>query len=286
MSYECIEVRPVSGALGAEIHGVDLSEPLDNQIFDEIHRAFLDNLVIFFRDQEITPGQQLAFARRFGGIHLHPYMKGLDDQPEILEIVKEVDDAYNFGGTWHTDQMFAEKPALGTLLYAKEAPAAGGDTLFANMYLAYESLSDGMKEMLAGLKTLNVGDRNKRRGGRSRAQRYGGKSTMRQKVQKPVGVQTESAHPAVRTHPETARKSLYIGAHTQQMAGLTYEESLPLVEYLAQHAVRPEFTCRFRWEVGSLALWDNRCTQHHALNDYPGQRRRMHRITIAGDKPV
>ena len=280
--FETIEVRPIAGALGAEIHGVDLSEPLGNQTWDEIHRAWLQNNVIFFRDQKLTPQQYLSFAKRWGGIHLHPYMKGLDDIPEIFEIIKKEDDTQNFGGRWHTDQMFCPDPAKATMLYALEVPAAGGDTMFSNLYRAYDSLSDGMKAMLADMKTFNVGDR--KYGGLSRAERYAKGGSMAGKVAPPKE-DINSEHPLIRTHPETGRKALYIGSHTERFTGMTKEESQPLMDYLMEQAHRPEVTCRFRWEVGSLAIWDNRCSQHNAVNDYHGQRRRMHRITIKGDRP-
>ena len=286
MSYQTIEVRPLSGALGAEIEGVDLSKDLDNQTFDEVHRALLENLVIFFRNQELKPDQQIAFARRFGDIHFHPYMRGLDDHPEILELIKEEGDTHTFGEVWHTDQMFNPKPAMGTMLYAKEVPPAGGDTMYANMYMAYDALSDGMKELAGKLKTFNVGDRMKSHGKESRKDRYKGSKAMHAKVKDPGDdVVTEAVHPLVRTHPEAGRKAIYLGNHTQRFEGMTDEESAPLITFLSKHSTRPEFVCRFRWQVGSLALWDNRCTQHYAIGDYDGRRRRMHRITIAGDRP-
>ncbi len=279
--YEAIEVTPIAGALGAEIAGADLSKPLTDGLFAEIYQAFVEHQVIFFRDQEMTPEQYLAFAKRWGAIHLHPFMKGLDAHPEILELVKTETDTYAFGNSWHSDQMFAPKPAKCTMLYAKETPAHGGDTLFASLYLAYESLSDGMKTMLDGLHGFNSGDRTSAHGRKSRAERYTGAAAMI--LQDPGDVQTESVHPLVRTHVDTGRKALYIGSHTQWLDGFTPEESRPILAQLQNHISRPEFTCRFRWAPGSLAIWDNRCCQHYAINDYAGQRRRMHRITIKGE---
>jgi alpha-ketoglutarate-dependent taurine dioxygenase len=287
-SYRRIEVKPIAGALGAEICEVDLAR-LDNETFKEIEAAWLEHLVVFFRDQKITPEQQIAFAKRFGDIHYHPFMNGMEEHPEILEIVKEEGDTRAFGEVWHTDQMFNPKPAKATILYAKETPEAGGDTLFANMYLAYETLSEPMKALLAGVKTWNVGDRKKLsqgdKMGSAREGRYVGNEKMAAKVRDPGDLQTESAHPLVRTHPETRRKAIYIGNHTQTLDGFKPAEARGIVDFLVAHSVQPEFTCRFRWEVGSMAIWDNRCTQHRALNDYAGKRRRMHRITIAGDAP-
>ena len=287
-SYRRIEVKPVAGALGAEIAGVNLGR-LDDETFEEIRRAWLENLVIFFRDQNITPEQQIAFARRFGEFHHHPFMKGMDEYPDILEIIKEEGDTKAFGEVWHTDQMFNPKPAKATILYAKETPDAGGDTMFTNLYMAYDTLSEPMKALLAGVKTWNVGDRKRlmdgEKAGITRDGRYAGNEKMSAKLRNPGDVVTEAAHPLVRTHPETGRKALYISNHTQTLEGFKNSEARPIVDYLRTHAVEPEFTCRFRWQVGSMAIWDNRCTQHRALNDYPGKRRRMHRITIAGDSP-
>ena len=282
-NYRYIGVRPLAGALGAEIDGIDLAEDLGEDVFGEVRQAFLDHLVVFFRDQTITPAEQVAFARRFGGIHLHPYMRGLPEQPEVLEIRKDPDDTYTFGSVWHTDQMFNPQPAMATMLYAHEVPPYGGDTMFANMYLALERLSPAMQAMLAGLRSHCVGDTPGKAG--SRADRYGGTTSMAPNLQERADP-IVAEHPLVRTHPETGRKSLYIGVHVQRLAGMTEAESAPLLGFLREHATKPEFTCRFRWEPGSLALWDNRCTQHYAVPDYQGQRRRMHRVTIEGDRPV
>jgi taurine dioxygenase len=288
-SYRRIDVKPIAGALGAEIAGVDLGT-LDDETFDEIQAAWLKYLVVFFRGQTIAPEQQLAFAKRFGDIHYHPFMRGMDEHPEILEIIKEEGDTKAFGEVWHTDQMFNPKPAKATILYAKETPDAGGDTMFTNLYLAYETLSNPMKGMIAGVKTWNVGDRktlaqNGPMASAPRAGRYVGNEKMAAKVRDPGDVPTESAHPLVRTHPETGRKALYISNHTQTLDGFNRAEARPILDFLMAHAVQPEFTCRFRWDVGSLAFWDNRCAMHNPINDYHGHRRVMHRITLAGDKP-
>src|ERR1700730_202844 len=287
-SYRKIEVKPLAGALGAEIRGVDLKR-LDDATFAEVRSAWLEHLVVFFRDQTIEPEEQIAFAKRFGAIHHHPFVKGMEEHPEILEIVKEEGDTRAFGEVWHTDQMFNPKPAKATILYAKETPNVGGDTMFANMYLAYAALSEPMQALLAGVRTWNVGDRKKLSQaaamGSARQGSYSGNATMAAKVRDPGDLQTEAAHPLVRTHPETGRKALYIGNHTQNLEGLKPSEARPIIDFLMAPAVQPELPCRFRWEVGSMAIWDNRCTQHRALNDYPGKRRRMHRITIAGDAP-
>lgn len=287
-SYRRIEVKPIAGALGAEIGGVDLAR-LDDETFKEIEAAWLEHLVVFFRRQSITPEQQIAFAKRFGDIHHHPFMKGMEEHPDILEIIKEEGDTKAFGEVWHTDQMFNPKPAKATMLYAKETPDAGGDTMFANMYLAYATLSEPMKALLEGVKTWNVGDRKKlsqtKEIAAPREGRYAGNQKMAAKLRDPGDVVTEATHPLVRTHPETGRKTIYISNHTQTLDGFKEAEARPIIEFLRTHAVEPELTCRFRWEVGSLAFWDNRSTQHNPINDYHGHRRIMHRVTIAGDTP-
>ncbi len=282
MAEQRIDVQPVAGSLGAEIFGADLAGDLTNQVHDEIHRAFLDYQVLFIRDQNLTPPQQADFARRFGPLNEYPFVKGLDNAPEIIEIVKEPHEKKNFGGIWHSDTTYLETPPLGTILYALEVPSAGGDTMFANMYDAYDALSDGMKQLLDPL--VGVSSAALRRSG-GRAAGISAKSSMTAtNVDKVEEIMAE--HPVVRTHPETGRKALYVnGAHTIRFAGMTEAESRPLIEFLIAHAVRPEFTCRFRWETGTLAIWDNRCVQHFAINDYHGERRRMHRATIVGDRP-
>tara|TARA_B100001029_G_scaffold26559_1_gene18963 strand:- start:523 stop:1380 length:858 start_codon:yes stop_codon:yes gene_type:complete len=284
VNFRRIEIEPVSGNLGAIIKGVDLGQ-LNEETFEEIHQAWLKYCVIFFREQRLTPPQQIDFAKRLGEIHFHPYMRGLDEHPEILEIVKEPGDDYTFGAVWHTDQMFNPEPAKATMLYAHEVPKSGGDTQFSNQYLAYETLSEPMKEILKTIQTYNVGDGFRRGVGKiNRKDRYASNPKMQAKIKDPGNAPTESVHPLVRTHPETKKKLLYIGSHTQNLFGFHENEADTLIDFLRAHSTRPEFTCRFRWEVGSLALWDNRCVQHQALADYD-ERRRMHRITIAGDKP-
>ncbi len=282
-----IQIRPIAGSLGAEVSGVDLSA-LDAETFAAIHRVLLDHQAIFFHDQDLTPEQFLAFGKRWGGIHFYPYMKGLDGHPEIFELVKEEGQKRVFGNRWHSDQMYIPIPAKATILYAKQVPPVGGDTIFANGYAAYGALSDGMKAMLAGIRSFNNGENKARYGGLSRAEWYKstGQGGMSDKLHDGGAPDADvvAEHPVIRTHPETGRKALYIGDQTERFAGMTLEESKPLLDYLMAHARRPEFTCRFRWRVGSLALWDNRCTMHYAVADYPGQRRVMHRLTIKGDE--
>jgi taurine dioxygenase len=285
--YRHIEVKPWGGALGAEIFGVDLAQPLDDQTFAEIHQAFLDHLVIFFRDQDITPEQHKDFGRRFGSFHIHPFVPGtLPDHPEIMLVRKTAGDRLNFGGAWHSDVTFAEKPPLGTMLYAREVPEYGGDTLFANMYLAYEMLSEGMKQLLDGLYAVHTarniyGDK----GSYARDEYRTGMQGMGIKIDNEANRETE--HPVVRTHPQTGRKLLFVNlSFVTRFRNMSERESEALLKFLCEHAVVEDFTCRFRWQPGSVAFWDNRCVQHYALNDYPGKTRVMHRLTINGDRPV
>jgi len=273
-----IEVQPVAGALGAEISGVDLSKELADATVAAIRRAWLEHLVVFFRDQDLSPGRFLAFARRFGEAIEYPLLKGLDEFPEIIPVLKLEHERVNFGGIWHSDTAYLERPPMASLLVAREVPPAGGDTLFANMYLAYESLSAGMKRLLHGLVAVNSSagaDATRTREDR-----------LKDSARADAKQEYVAAHPVVRVHPETGRPALYVNvAHTVGFEGMTREESAPLLDYLFRHQVRPEFTCRFRWRPGSIAFWDNRCAQHNAINDYQGHRRLLHRITLAGDRP-
>lgn len=281
--YESIEVRPLAGALGAEIGGVDLARVGDNRTWSEIHRAFLDYQVIVFRAQDLSLDDIMGVAQRFGEPTHYPFVAAIESHPYIVEIRKEPHETVNFGGTWHSDTTYQARPPAATLLYAKEVPDYGGDTLFANQYLAYETLSPGMQAMLAGLKGINSAGL-KRRGGRAAIQ--SGHASM--KSLRADKVETyEGIHPVVRTHPETGRKSLYLNLdHTICFGDMTEAESEPLIAYLANHAVQPEFTCRVRWEKGTFTVWDNRCTLHCALNDYNGRRRVMQRITVGGEVPA
>jgi taurine dioxygenase len=273
-----MRVRRIAGALGAEIEGIDLSRPLSDSNLAALRRAWLDHLVIFFRDQPLSPAQLVTLARGFGEIGAYPLVKGLDEAPEVIAVMKRENETVNFGGVWHSDTTYLETPPMATLLIARETPPQGGDTMFANMYLAYETLSEGMRRLLDPIKAINtstLAEISKTREDRIRETGYGGDNQ-----------EMASEHPVVRVHPETGRAALYVNrAHTARFANMTEEESAPLLSYLFHHQVRPEFTCRFAWSVGAIALWDNRCTQHFPVNDYHGYRRVMHRVTISGDKP-
>jgi taurine dioxygenase len=273
-----LEVRPIAGALGAEIYGVNLDGDLDDDTIAAIRKAWLEHCVIFFRDQDLPPARFLQLARRFGSVIEYPFIKGLEGFPEIIPVMKLEHEKVNFGGMWHSDTAYLEEPPMGTMLVAREVPPYGGDTMFANMYLAYETLSDGMKRLLDGLIGINTSA--KADVSRTREDR------IRDSVRADAKKEYVGEHPVVRTHPETGRKALYVNpGHTLRFKDMTVEESTPLLEYLFRHQVRPEFTCRFTWRAGSLALWDNRCALHNPINDYHGFRRVMHRITLAGDKP-
>lgn len=283
MTYSKIEVKRLAGTCGAEIGGVDLSKDIDDDTFGEIERAFHENLVIFFRGQELTEDQHKAFGRRFGELNIHPRYVPLDGHPEIFPIRKDPEHTKIVGGSWHQDLTHLVEPPLGSILYALDVPPVGGDTLFANQYAAYDSLSEGMQEMLDGLVAVHDN--------RIQAPKAAGarnaKMTSKLRDDPDEAEEPESEHPVVRTHPATGRKALFVNRpRTHRFKGMTEAESRPLLEFLFDHSHRPEFTCRFRWQKGSIAFWDNRCLMHKALNDYPGHRRYMNRVTVNGTRPV
>jgi taurine dioxygenase len=274
-----LEIQPIAGALGAEIHGVDLGSDLDDATVAEIRQALLDHCVIFFRDQEFGAEQHKRLARRFGEIFIHPNYYGTQADPEIVEIRREIGDTKVVGEDWHTDTTMVAEPPMGAILYAIEVPPYGGDTLFANQYLAYETLSDGMKRLLGGLRAVHsdrtVAGPKVDHAGRSTKARAD--ADWRETI---------SVHPVVRTHPETRRKLLFVNySYTMNFEGMTEEESRPLLHYLFEQGHRPEFTCRFRWTKGAVAFWDNRCVKHLAVHDAQPFRRYMRRVQIAGDRP-
>lgn len=275
---QSITVQPLAGAVGAEVSGVDLARDLDDATVAALRRIWLDYGVIFFRDQDLPPARFLAFARRFGEVIEYPFLRGLDEFPEIIPVVKLPHERTNFGGVWHSDTAYLDIPPMATMLVAREVPPHGGDTLFACQSAAYDALSDGMKRMLAGLSAVNSSARADVSRTREDRMRDSGRSEPPKDY--------AATHPVVRTHPETGRRSLYINrAHTQAFADMTEAESAPLLSFLFDHQVRPEFTCRFRWQPGSLAFWDNRRVLHNPVNDYHGFRRVMHRVTLAGTPP-
>nr|ART38270.1 F358 [uncultured bacterium] len=280
MDYRHIRVAPVAGALGAEVGGVDLARHLDDATLAEIRHAWLQHLVLFFRDQQLSSDQYLAFARRIAEPVEYPMLRGLDGYPLIVPVIKLPHERVNFGGLWHSDTAYLETPPIAATLLAREVPPVGGDTLFANMYLAYETLSDGLRRALDELRAVNSSAKADVTKTREDRLAEGGAKLA-------PGAALSALHPVVRTHPETGRKLLYVnGGHTVRFEGMTEDESAPLLNYLFAHLSRPEFTCRLRWQVGTLALWDNRCSQHNPINDYHGHRRVMHRISLGADRPA
>jgi taurine dioxygenase len=270
-----IEIQPLGGTVGAEIHGLDLSRPVDDDDVASIRSALFEYGVVFFRGQNLTPEAHIAFAERFAPINVNRFFPHAPGYPAIAEVRKEPEQKTNIGGGWHTDHSYDQVPALGSLLYAREIPPSGGDTLFASMYAAYEALSDGLKATLERMRAMHssrhvFGPENYTKDRQSR-------------FRNPELATQDAVHPVVIRHPGSGRKALYVNpAFTLRFEGWSAEESRPLLDYLYRHASRPEYTCRFRWQPGSLAFWDNRATWHYALNDYQGQRRLLHRITLEG----
>jgi taurine dioxygenase len=272
MKQSLFSVRKLTPSIGAEIQGVDLSLMPGSAQLEQIHSALLEHLVIFFRDQHLSPEQHKAFGRLFGHLHIHPAPLGtFEGHPEIVIIAADANSTRIAGEEWHSDVSCDAEPPLGSVLYLKEVPEVGGDTLFASMYAAYEGLSDSMQRFLAGLTAIHDGARN-----------YVG----RQAIREPGAEFPRAEHPVVRTHPETGRRALFVNRlFTTRVAQLQPRESDTILRMLFEHIENPEFQCRFRWRRNSIAFWDNRCTQHLALWDYYPQRRYGHRVTIAGDKP-
>ena len=271
-----ILIKPTSGSMGVEINNVDLSKELSDSLFSEIRETFIAHGLIFFRDQELTPDDHLRFAKRWGEININRFFVKVEGYDQIAEVRKDADQKINIGGAWHTDHSYDQVPAMGSILLAKETPKIGGDTLFTNMYRAYETLSDGMKKTLESMKACHS----------SRhvfGAHTGYSEASNQRIGNPELATQDAIHPVIITHPESKRKALYVNPEfTVNFEGWTVEESKPLLDYLTEHTTQQENTTRFQWEPGSIAFWDNRCTWHFALNDYPGETRLMHRITVEG----
>jgi len=274
-----MNIRRIAGALGAEISGVDLHQPLTETQAASLWAAYLEHKVVFLRNQPLTPAQFLGFARTFGTPQEYPFVKAIDGFPQIIEVKKLEHERVNFGGVWHSDTTYLDEPPMGTMLLSKEIPPHGGDTLFASQEAAYAALSDTMQRLLHGL--VGISSSAKADVSRTREDR------MHSDGKQPAPKDYVARHPVVRTHPETGAKSLYVNvAHTVGIEGLTEAESAPLLRFLFEHQVKPEFTCRWSWEPGSIAFWDNRSVQHNPVNDYHGFRRVLQRITLAGSRPV
>lgn len=281
--YSHIGVTPLTGVMGAEIDGVDLTSGLSDAVVAEIEQAFADHSVIIFRNQHLEPEDQKRFTRLFGEFGVEPYVKTMPEHPEVIEVIKEASEigVKNFGGSWHSDWSFQEAPPRATILHAKEVPPFGGDTMFANMYMAFETLSRGMQRMLEGIRVVH-----------SARRPYGvdnklfGTARRAMTIINTEEAHAELCHPAVRTIPETGRKALFINpVYSIRFEDMTEAESRPILDFLNAHSTRAEFTCRVRWQPGTLTMWDNRCVQHNAMNDYDGFRRRLHRTTVAGARP-
>ena len=271
--YETITVDRVTPIIGAEIGGVDLTKPLSNRQHDEIHRALAENLVIFFRDQPLSPQQHLAFGRLFGDLHVHPAAPHELGLPDLMIIHADKDSPRANGEGWHSDVSCEEEPPMGSILHIGKCPPRGGDTLFANMYAAYEALSDRMKAYLEGMTAIHDGEHV-----------YRGLYKNHGVADKPVYPRAE--HPVVRTHPVTGRRCLYVNmGFTSSLVGVPRDEGDAVLRYLCQHMENPLFQCRFRWRDDSVAFWDNRCTQHRAMWDYWPHTRSGHRVTVTGDRP-
>jgi taurine dioxygenase len=276
--YQQISVNPVAGALGAEVDGVHLAQ-LNDSTFAEVRAAFLEYQVLFFRDQEITRDQQKAFARRFGTLQIHPFEQPLKDEGHPEFVVFQSDEKHPYvAQAWHSDVTFMEQPSLGSVLRCVVAPAFGGDTMWASMYAAYEALSDKMQRMLSDLFAIH---------NLARVPALADYRNEQISDKDRQAIRTTSAeHPVVRTHPETSRKGLFVNSHfTASIKGMKPSESAALLSFLYRHIESPDFTCRFRWRANSVAMWDNRCTQHCAVADNRAAERRLERVTINGDKP-
>ena len=272
--YETITVDKLTPIIGAEIGGIDLAAPLSNRQQDELHRALAENLVIFFRDQPISADQHLGFARIFGDLHIHPAAPHVEGHPELLRIYADKDSPRANGENWHSDVSCDVEPPMGSILHIRQCPPKGGDTLFANMYAAYEALSDRMKAYLDGLTAVHDGEHVYR----GTYANFG----MADKQDYP-----RAEHPVVRTHPVTGRKLLFVNSgFTTRIVGIPRDESEAILAYLYQHSGIPLFQCRFRWQPDSIAFWDNRCVQHRAMWDYWPHTRSGARATVKGDRPV
>ena len=270
-----MDIVPMNGGCGAEIRNVDLNNLSDAEV-EAVADAHAEHGVVFFREQTLGPDEQLAAAGRFGAINVNRFFTPVPEQPKVALVLKEPQHETNIGGAWHTDHSYDQAPALGSMLYAKEVPESGGDTMFANMYRACESLSPGLRETLEGLCAVHSSRHIFGPQGYHASRgddRYGNAERATQ----------DAVHPVIIRHPRSGRAALYVNpGFTVRIDGWTELESRPLLDYLFRVAARPEHTCRFQWRTGSVAFWDNRATWHYALNDYPGERRLMHRVTIDG----
>lgn len=278
LKTETMQLDLLTPAVGAEISGVDLSRPIDSDTQNYLHQAFLAHHVLFFRKQQLQPQHLVTFASLFGPVGTYPYAKPLTDHPHVIAIIKEPEQRTVFGGIWHTDSAYLEQPSLGSVLYSREVPEIGGDTLFANTALALEHLAPEIKSGLENRRAIHSSAKNQQK---LRADHLKSGS-MEAKTPEIL----EASHPVIRSHPETGRQSLYLSpAHTTRFEDSTISKSDPLLQRLFDHMLKDDFKCRFRWSPNTLAIWDNRCLLHYPVNDYDGHRREMLRVTIDGDRP-
>jgi len=276
-----LNIRPLTPAIGAEVDDIDLSVALSDEQVDKVSSAFRKHLVLFFRNQELQPADLVRFSRLFGPVGSYPFAEPLPGHPEVIAIIKEPEQKTVFGGIWHTDSTYLETPSAASVLYSLEVPEVGGDTLFANMYDAWERLDEGIKETIKNRVARHSSAKNR---AKLRADHL--ETGAMKAVEKKSGDVREAMHPLVRKHPHTSKPSLYVSpAHTTAIEGLDSGESDEILAHLFEHVLHDDFKCRFRWTPGTLAIWDNRCTLHYPVNDYPGVRRVMHRVTIDGEKP-
>ena len=274
MEYERIRVQPIASSLGAEVSGVDLCKPIDEPTLGEINHAWMEHLVLFFRDQPLERDQHLALGHRFGELHIHPVLQQLADQgyPEIVVLESDSERPYVAAG-WHSDVTFEHQPPMGSILHAVEVPGVGGDTMWANMYAAYDALSEPMQRMLGGLRAVHSGTFFRRQATSLQAER--------------LAENEQTTHPAVRTHPVTGNKALFVNSgFTQRIEGMKPKESRALLSFLFDHLSSQEFTCHFHWSKHAVAMWDNRSTQHRVIADNLAAHRRMERVTLGGETPV
>lgn len=263
------QLEQQGGHIGATLANIDLNK-LDREAVSYIRETLKQHLVVFFRDQSLSPERLLALANLFGTPAPYPFVDGISGFPEIVEVKKMPGETVNFGGVWHSDTAYLEEPTMGAMLYAIDIPDSGGDTIFANMYQVLESLSTGLVDFLRPLSAINEADKEAIAATRPNAQKRG----------------LAAEHPVIRTHPDTGKPLLYVNrAHTTRFVGMTEADSRPILDYLFEQIERPEFSCRYTWQPGNLAFWDNRACQHYPLNDYQGETRRMLRVSLAGDKP-
>jgi taurine dioxygenase len=280
---DAVVIDRIAGALGAEITGIDLTRRLDDDQLATLRKALLEHKVVFLRNQPYATEHLERLTEQLGGHGTTPFLESIDDHPGVVRVVREANESgFNFGGAWHSDWSFQPAPPAFTLLWSLEVPPHGGDTMWCNQELAYDTLSPGLRAMLDQTNVVH-----------SAGRAYSANGVLaRTAHQRSMRIATsddalaEQVHPAVTTHPETGRRALFVNpTYSERFDGWSVADSAPLLQYLFTHCTRDAFTCRFRWTANTLAIWDNRCTQHNALNDYDGHRREMHRTTVAGTTP-